>query len=63
MIELVMCSKERSWEYRCRSCGQLRLFPSEEKPKTCGNCKSDNILIARPGALPVVAAEAVEQKR
>lgn len=49
----VITVKDQNWEYRCKYCGQLRFCPSEEKPMKCENCSSSDILIARPGELPV----------
>lgn len=48
----VITAKDENWEYRCNSCKQLRFCPKEEKPKTCGNCGSEDITIGRPGTLP-----------
>lgn len=40
------------WEYRCRTCGQLRLHCFETTPNKCENCKSLDLVVGRPGTLP-----------
>jgi DNA-directed RNA polymerase subunit RPC12/RpoP len=40
------------WEYRCNTCGQIRLFAETKKPTECGNCTSIDLTIDRPGKLP-----------
>lgn len=38
-----------TWEYFCEACRQLRVFPSFERPKTCGNCGGSSLDVDEPG--------------
>lgn len=53
----VFTNKISDWEYRCSNCRQLRFIP-DQMPEQCGNCKSVNITVGRPGDLPELGQEA-----
>lgn len=47
----VIIPEDTGWEYRCNSCGQLRLFVSKDKPTSCTNCKGTDLDVDRSGKL------------
>jgi hypothetical protein len=38
------------YEYFCHACKQLRLWVKEGLPNNCGNCNSEDIVVAEPGS-------------
>lgn len=47
----VVTPLNENWEYRCHSCGQLRLSLGEKHPTSCGSCGKQELEIGRPGTL------------